>query len=389
MHARNQSLEQLAQDYSEYARNLVLARQYPGAGVQGRACASAAAFVLAFHGWVHKAGRVAALVQVLLSSPWMMGWLLAGACLFSWQHMPLGVGTLCAFILMLQVMSAPVRAMGHGGDALATAGEAADRLQAVFDLSPLSEGQSELVPVDGSIRLDAVSFAYAESQTLHDLNLTIAPASLVALVGPSGSGKSTLLHLLARFMDATSGSIRMGDVELRDLPNSVRREHIALVPQNGDALELSMTKNLALLNPSVGQEEIHAAAQAVCLDEWIDSLPRGYDSVVGIDAQLSGGELQRLSVARCLLSRAPVLLLDEPTSACDPVTAAAVQRALRSCAATRTRLIVAHRLAEVCDADLIVVVEHGRIIEQGQHGALLAASGVYARMWREQGGDDT
>ncbi|WP_048281829.1 non-homologous end-joining DNA ligase, partial [Pseudomonas aeruginosa] len=215
------------------------------------------------------------------------------------------------------------------GDALLGARAAAERLQQVFDQAPLAEGRSTREPVDGAVALHGLGHAYEGVEVLADIDLELEDGSLVALVGPSGSGKSTLLHLLARYMDAQRGELEVGGLALKDMPDAVRHRHIALVGQQAAALEISLADNIALFRPDADLQEIRQAARDACLDERIMALPRGYDSVPGRDLQLSGGELQRLALARALLSPARLLLLDEPTSALDPQTARQVLRDLR------------------------------------------------------------
>ncbi len=355
---RNAALERLSADYGEFAHNLLLARQYPGAGIQQGAEASAAAFGEAFGAWVKRVGHLAALVYVQLSTPWLLAWVLLGALALDALGVPLALGQACAFLL----------------------------LQQVFDHAPLAEGRSTREPVDGAVALHGLGHAYEGVEVLADIDLELEDGSLVALVGPSGSGKSTLLHLLARYMDAQRGELEVGGLALKDMPDAVRHRHIALVGQQAAALEISLADNIALFRPDADLQEIRQAARDACLDERIMALPRGYDSVPGRDLQLSGGELQRLALARALLSPARLLLLDEPTSALDPQTARQVLRNLRERGGGRTRVIVAHRLAEVSDADLILVLVAGRLVERGEHAALLAADGAYARLWREQNG---
>ncbi|MCT5028836.1 ABC transporter ATP-binding protein PchH [Pseudomonas aeruginosa] len=355
---RNAALERLSADYGEFAHNLLLARQYPGAGIQQGAEASAAAFGEAFGAWVKRVGHLAALVYVQLSTPWLLAWVLLGALALDALGVPLALGQACAFLL----------------------------LQQVFDQAPLAEGRSTREPVDGAVALHGLGHAYEGVEVLADIDLELEDGSLVALVGPSGSGKSTLLHLLARYMDAQRGELEVGGLALKDMPDAVRHRHIALVGQQAAALEISLADNIALFRPDADLQEIRQAARDACLDERIMALPRGYDSVPGRDLQLSGGELQRLALARALLSPARLLLLDEPTSALDPQTARQVLRNLRERGGGRTRVIVAHRLAEVSDADLILVLVAGRLVERGEHAALLAADGAYARLWREQNG---
>ncbi|MCV4223918.1 ABC transporter ATP-binding protein PchH [Pseudomonas aeruginosa] len=358
---RNAALERLSADYGEFAHNLLLARQYPGAGIQQGAEASAAAFGEAFGAWVKRVGHLAALVYVQLSTPWLLAWVLLGTLALDALGVPLALGQACAFLLLLRALAAPVQA-------------------------PLAEGRSTRELVDGAVALRGLGHAYEGVEVLADIDLELKDGSLVALVGPSGSGKSTLLHLLARYMDAQRGELEIGGLALKDMPDAVRHRHIALVGQQAAALEISLADNIALFRPDADLQEIRQAARDACLDERIMALPRGYDSVPGRDLQLSGGELQRLALARALLSPARLLLLDEPTSALDPQTARQVLRNLRERGGGRTRVIVAHRLAEVSDADLILVLVAGRLVERGEHAALLAADGAYARLWREQNG---
>lgn len=362
---RNAALERLSADYGEFAHNLLLARQYPGAGIQQGAEASAAAFGEAFGAWVKRVGHLAALVYVQLSTPWLLAWVLLGTLALDALGVPLALGQACAFLLLLRALAAPVQA---------------------FDQAPLAEGRSTRELVDGAVALRGLGHAYEGVEVLADIDLELKDGSLVALVGPSGSGKSTLLHLLARYMDAQRGELEIGGLALKDMPDAVRHRHIALVGQQAAALEISLADNIALFRPDADLQEIRQAARDACLDERIMALPRGYDSVPGRDLQLSGGELQRLALARALLSPARLLLLDEPTSALDPQTARQVLRNLRERGGGRTRVIVAHRLAEVSDADLILVLVAGRLVERGEHAALLAADGAYARLWREQNG---
>ncbi|MCV6144803.1 ABC transporter ATP-binding protein/permease [Pseudomonas aeruginosa] len=415
---RNAALERLSADYGEFAHNLLLARQYPGAGIQQGAEASAAAFGEAFGAWVKRVGHLAALVYVQLSTPWLLAWVLLGALALDALGVPLALGQACAFLLLLRALAAPVQggppprappppgggpprpppARGGQGAPPGRPGPPRGRprrgppppppppLQQVFDHAPLAEGRSTREPVDGAVALHGLGHAYEGVEVLADIDLELEDGSLVALVGPSGSGKSTLLHLLARYMDAQRGELEIGGLALKDMPDAVRHRHIALVGQQAAALEISLADNIALFRPDADLQEIRQAARDACLDERIMALPRGYDSVPGRDLQLSGGELQRLALARALLSPARLLLLDEPTSALDPQTARQVLRNLRERGGGRTRVIVAHRLAEVSDADLILVLVAGRLVERGEHAALLAADGAYARLWREQNG---
>lgn len=381
---RDKAQEGLSVDYGEFSHNLLLVRQYPGAGAQRSVEESANEFNHAFSAWVSRVGRLAALIQILLGVPWLMAWVTVGAMILLLLDMPLAVGEFCAFLLLVRAMAAPVQALGHGGDAVLTALAAAQRLQDVFDQEPLVESNINKLPADGSVSIRSLHFSYQGRPILSDINLDLSSGSLTALVGPSGSGKTTLLHLLARHMDPQVGSIRVGGIELRNLPEPVRHRYTILVAQQAAVLELSLAQNIALLRPDADLLEIRQAAREVCLDEHIASLPRGYDSVPGQDLQLSGGEMQRVAMARALLSRAPLVLFDEPTSALDPQTAGILHRVVRDRMVDRTRLVVSHTLSDVIGADHILVLDNGRVVEHGIHAELVRNDGAYARLWHEQ-----
>jgi len=249
---------------------------------------------------------------------------------------------------------------------------------------PLIEPDAPQSPRDASVEMLDVSFSQGDVTVLKAINLRLEPGTTTALVGPSGAGKSTLAGLIARFMDVDSGHVRVGGVDVRQIASRQLQQHLALVFQQAGALRLSLAQNIALYQPHASEKQIRAAAKAACLDDWIMGLPKGYASVVDDDVRLSGGELQRLAIARALLSRAPIMLLDEPTSATDPQTERALRTALRDDAAGRTRLIIAHRLETIAHAEQILVLCEGRIVQRGCHAQLLAVDGLYRQLWDEQ-----
>ncbi|KFG97117.1 multidrug ABC transporter permease [Burkholderia paludis] len=381
--ARNAALEQLMGDYAQLAQNPALVRQYPGAGIEAAALASTGRFGQAFFAWVGRIGGAGACSQVLLGTPFLLAWVVFGANWLTAGRLP--VGELCVFALLIWAVAAPVRALGHGADALREARAAAVRLDALLAQPGLPEPAdgAAKVPRDASVELKGVSVDIDGVRILHDIDATVAAGTTTAIVGPSGAGKSTLLMLLARFMDPDRGTVALGGVDLRLLASHTRREQVAMVFQQAAALDVSIAANIALYRPDAERGEIRAAARAACLDERIDALPGGYDCVCGRDVRLSGGELQRLAIARALLSAAPLLLLDEPASALDPQTGRALRNALRG--DPRTRVIVSHDLDAIRHADQILVMDRGRIVERGTHAALLAAHGLYARLWAERG----
>jgi ATP-binding cassette subfamily B protein len=209
----------------------------------------------------------------------------------------------------------------------------------------------------------------------------VTPGQTVAIVGPSGAGKSTVFQLLLRFYDPSSGGIVLDGVATKDLSLSDLRQRIGIVPQDAVIFSSSALDNIRYGRPDASDEEVRAAARSAFADEFISALPEGYDTFLGErGVRLSGGQRQRIAIARAMLKNPPLLLLDEATSALDAESERMVQAALESAMRDRTTLVIAHRLATVQKADLIVVLDHGNLAEQGTHAELVAKGGVYARL---------
>jgi ATP-binding cassette, subfamily B, heavy metal transporter len=237
-----------------------------------------------------------------------------------------------------------------------------------------------------AVQFDNVDFGYdPRRQILHGMSFAIPPAAKVAVVGASGAGKSTLARLLYRFYDVTGGAIRINGVDIRQLRQAGLRASIAIVPQDTVLFNDTIYYNIQYGQPSATREEVIAAARAAHIHDFISGLPDGYEAMVGERGlKLSGGEKQRVAIARAILKNPRIMIFDEATSALDSRTEQAIQRELNAVAQGRTTLVIAHRLSTVMDADEILVLDHGRIVERGRHAALLALGGAYAQMWALQ-----
>jgi ATP-binding cassette subfamily B protein len=255
-------------------------------------------------------------------------------------------------------------------------------IQDAPDARPLFAG----APGPCEVAFDKVSFAYeANRQILHDISFKVGAGRTVAVVGHSGSGKSTLARLLFRFYDTTTGSVTVNGSDLRALQQSSVRAAIGIVPQDTVLFNDTIFYNIQYGRPAAPREEVIAAAQAAHIHDFIEALPDGYDTRVGERGlKLSGGEKQRVAIARALLKNPPILIFDEATSALDSKTEKAIQAQLEQVAVGRTTLIIAHRLSTVMNADEILVLDAGRIVERGTHRALLDQGGMYAQMWALQ-----
>ncbi|WP_208433873.1 ABCB family ABC transporter ATP-binding protein/permease [Bartonella taylorii] len=265
-------------------------------------------------------------------------------------------------------------------------------IEAMFDLLDVQQeivDKSDAKPLivrDGSIRFSQVKFSYDPThQILKDIDFEIPGGKTVAIVGPSGAGKSTISRLLFRFYDVDSGSITIDGQDIRDVTQKSLREAIGMVPQDTVLFNDTIAYNICYGRPSATEEEMHKAAEMAQISKFIEMLPEGFQSMVGERGlKLSGGEKQRVAIARTLLKAPPLLILDEATAALDTTTEQEIQQALDIISRGRTTLIIAHRLSTVINADEILVLKNGRIIENGTHAELLRKKGLYASMWNKQ-----
>lgn len=301
-------------------------------------------------------------------------------------------GTLGQFVLYAVFVAGAFGALSDVGAELAQAAGAAERLAEILDEKPgiSAPGHPLALPVPprGEITFDEVYFSYPtrpDAPSLNGVSFVVKPGETLAIVGPSGAGKSTLIALVMRYYDPQSGRVLMDGVALPDADPCAVRARISMVPQEVAIFAMSIRENIAFGKPGASDAEIEAAAKAALAHDFIVKLAQGYDTQVGEQGvTLSGGQRQRIAIARAILRDAPVLLLDEATSALDAESEMLVQKALDGLMAERTTLVVAHRLATVLKADRILVLDHGRIVEEGTHQSLVAKGGIYARLAKLQ-----
>ena len=302
----------------------------------------------------------------------------------------MNVGEFFSFFGALLMASQSLRQLANLQTVISEGLTAAARVFAALDVAPEVRESARARRMTGgryTVRLEGVGFAYAESDApaLRDVSLEASRARVTALVGPSGGGKSTILNLIPRFYDPGVGRVTIDGADVRDLTLSSLRGAIALVTQEPFLFDDTVRANIAYARPEATAAEVEAAAKAAAAHAFITALPQGYDTPVGeAGARLSGGQRQRIAIARAFLKNAPILLLDEATSALDPESEAQVQAALERLMSGRTVLMIAHRLATVRRADIIYVVDQGRIVESGDNDALVRAGGLYARLAQGQ-----
>ena len=301
----------------------------------------------------------------------------------------MSLGDLLGFITALGVASPEIRALGTLNSVAQEGGAAADRVFEIVGMKPEMAdrpGARRLGKVSGQVEFDNVAFSYPDgTRALNGLSFRADPGETVAIVGPSGAGKSTIFNLLLRLYDPESGAVRVDGEDIRTVTGDSLRANMGLVAQDAALFDDTVQANIALGRLGATKAEIEVAARAAFAHEFIMALPQAYQSPAGeLGRNLSGGQRQRISLARAILRGAPILLLDEATSALDAESEARVQQALADFGRGRTVLIIAHRLSTVRAADRILVVEDGRVVEQGNHDTLMAAGGPYARLAKLQ-----
>jgi subfamily B ATP-binding cassette protein MsbA len=308
-----------------------------------------------------------------------------------WQvaHGLLTTGNVYAFIMAFVLAYDPMKRTAKVNAQFQAGLAAAERIFTLLDVQPTivdAPSAKTLDVADYSVGIEDVVFHYVDgTQALDHLTIQVPHGKTVAIVGPSGAGKSTIINLIPRFYDVQSGAITVGGINVKDVTLKSLRSKIALVSQETALFDDTVRANIAYGKFDATDAEIEAAAVSAFADTFIRDLPRGYDTLVGEHGvKLSGGQRQRIAIARAMLRNAPILLLDEATSALDNESERAVQAALKTLQKGRTTIVVAHRLSTIVDADQIVVLERGKVVEQGMHAALLEKQGVYARLYGMQ-----
>jgi ATP-binding cassette subfamily B protein len=306
-------------------------------------------------------------------------------------HGQLKLGTIVAFVTLLKRLYSPASDLANVHIDVVTSYAYFERIFAVLDMEPAIRDAPDAVVLSaprGEVRFEHVTFSYGaagDEPVLEDIHLHVPAGTCVALVGPSGAGKSTLAALVSRLYDPSAGAVSVDGHDLRQLEVRSLRACIGVVTQDTYLFNATILENLRYARPEASAAEVEAAARQAQIHEFIAGLPEGYDTKVGDRGyRLSGGERQRLAIARAILKDPRILILDEATSALDSTNEALIQAAFDSLLKDRTSLVIAHRLSTIRKADMIVAMERGRIVERGTHEALLAANGLYARLYREQ-----
>ena len=290
------------------------------------------------------------------------------------------------YVLITSVLTVTLMKVAYAGESQMIVNDALNRVYGILETEPLSESQKNEQPKDSSIELSDVTFAYAgaKNNAIDGISLSVRSGEHIALVGPSGGGKTTLASLIARFWDVKSGSIKIGGTDVRSVSSDELMNYVSYVFQDSRLLKMSIMDNIRMGRPGASDEEVmQALRDAQCMD-IIEKFPDGVNTMIGSKGiYVSGGECQRLSIARAFLKNAPVLILDEATAFADPDNEVLVQQAFEKLSKDKTVIMIAHRLSTVTNADCIYVLSDGKIAESGTHSGLISENGIYSHMWNE------
>ncbi|MEE1835728.1 ABC transporter ATP-binding protein [Streptomyces sp. SP17KL33] len=383
----DEAMGRIASSVVEFVQGIAVVKAFGGSErAHGKFLTAVDDFVGTFFRWVRGMSLVAAGMQLALSPPFVLLVVLIGGTSMITSG-SLAPADLLPFLLLGLGLTAPVAALGHGFDDMQAAGRAVGRIKEVLDVASLPEPAHPVAPQGHRVELRDVRFGYEEDrEVLCGVDLVLEPGTFTALVGPSGSGKSTLVQLLPRFFDPSQGTVAIGGVDLREIGSRQLYRTVSFVFQDVRLLRASVADNIALAVPHAGRDDVVRAAKLAHIHDRILDMPHGYETVIGEDVKLSGGEAQRISLARALLADTPVMVLDEATAFADPQTEQAIRQALATLGGERTILVIAHRPETIADADTVVMLENGSIVERGRPAELLTQEGKFAEFWRSQGG---
>ena len=382
MVAYDQSLEDVNSSAVAFVQGIAVVKTFGQARrAYDRFVARAQAFVTLFWEWVRGLIPAMSAAMTVLSPIFMLTVLFAVGLAFVGTGLVAPVDLL-PFVVLGPGLVAPFLTLSYAQNDLMLARKAADRIAELLDTPTLPQASNPRKPQDTRVVFENVSFSYdGQTEAVRNIDLTLEPGTVTALVGASGSGKSTLGRLLPRFWDPTAGRITIGGVSVDEIDSDDLYRLVGLVFQDVQLLRASIRENIALSKPDISMEQIEQAARAAQIHDRIVALDRGYDTVVGEAAQLSGGEAQRVSIARAILADTPILVLDEATAFADPEAEATIQDALSELIVGRTLLVIAHRLHTIVGADQICVLENGQIVQRGTHSQLVASDGNYRKLW--------
>ena len=311
--------------------------------------------------------------------------LIAGALLFTQDQVTTEfLLNLVFYIIITPIISVTLTRIMFQSENAMIVDDALQRIDSVLNLEPLKETAHPKHPKDGSVELEQVHFSYdGEKDVLNGISISIPAGQTVAFVGPSGGGKTTLANLISRFFDPQSGTVRVGGVDVRDIPKEELMNTVSFVFQNSRLIKASIFENVRLGKPEATREEVMAALKNAQCDDILEKLPDGMDTVIGTKGvYLSGGEQQRIAIARVMLKNTPIIILDEATAFADPDNETRVQAAFSKLSQGKTVIMIAHRLSTVAGADRIYVVKGGQIAESGSSRELMERGGLFARMWQ-------
>lgn len=334
--------------------------------------------------WAAETRYSTAIARVLSSEMALLG--ILGAVGLSMVHAgSLSMADLLPFLIVGVGLPTSINPAIHGSQALRKGRISAHNVEALLTREPLPIPAVPQQPAGSSVEFDRVTFSYGgRTPALQDVTAVCEPGTVTAVIGPSGAGKSTLASLIPRFYDVTAGAVRIGGVDVRDIDTQTLLSSMSLVFQDVMLLRDTVAENIRIAQPTAADADVHAAARAAQIHSVIERLPHGYATILGDGGGLSGGERQRLTIARAILSQAPIVVLDEATASLDPDSESAVQEALSHLVQGKTVIVIAHRLHTIAGADQIIVLDGGRLVERGRHDELLRAGGLYTRMWNAQ-----